>query len=303
MYKKILGYVLMYFIFSMIGWTVESTYRSIGETVTEKRGWRHLKIINSGFNNGPICPIYGAGVLVFEILLVPLNKHWWAVLLLGIVAADAVEYFTSFTMEKLFHARWWDYSNEFMNLHGRICLKHSIYWAVAAGIYVYLVSPLYHHLILFIPENYREILTYVILGVFLVDFTMTVIAALDIKRVMMKLETLRINVGMAGAFMKNAAGEFRGKALSRYDEFRETVITNKESAEKWFSDMAKAFHSTEKDLTDLESEEKSESHGKHSQKIYRISTLSERTEKSFNELKEKWEEIKSKLGTKNDKSA
>ena len=92
--------------------------------------------------------------------------------------------------------------------------------------------------------------------------------------------------------------------LPEYDEFRETVTTSKDSAEKWFADMAKTFRSTEEDLTDLASEEKSAAHGKRAKRIYRsFPELSGRTKKSFEELKEKFEEIKDKFGKKTDKSA
>lgn len=296
MYEKFLSYVLMFFLFSMIGWTVESTYRSIGETVTEKRSIKNFKIINSGFLYGPMCPIYGTGALVFEILLVPLRNHWWAVLLLGIVAADIVEYLTSYLMEKLFNARWWDYSEEFLNINGRICFKHTIYWAVFSIIYVYFISPLYYDLIDFIPEHYRTTLTYVIFGIFIVDLVLTVMAALDIKKAMKKLEGLKINVAMAGNFVRNAAGTFKGKTLAKYDEFRENIAQNGERFEEWIEDVSKQFRATASSLQELGSKEKSKDYGKRARHLYRVSpTMRLRTSKTFRELEEKWEEIKSKF--------
>ena len=137
MLDVIINYVFMFFVFSAIGWAIECTYRSLGEK----------KIINSGFLYGPMCPIYGTGCLVFELILVPLSepieKRLIPVLLLGMVLADIVEYATSYIMEKLFNARWWDYSNNFLNLHGRICFKHTCYWAIFAFVYVYLIAPVY----------------------------------------------------------------------------------------------------------------------------------------------------------------
>ena len=66
---------LMYFLYSALGWTVESTYRSLGETYRARKTTKEKKIINSGFLNGPLCPIYGAGAMVFEILLTPFKKQ------------------------------------------------------------------------------------------------------------------------------------------------------------------------------------------------------------------------------------
>ena len=104
MFDKLINYTFMFFLFSAIGWAIECTYRSLGEK----------KIINSGFLYGPMCPIYGTGCLAFELFLVPLSqpieKRIILVLLLGMLLADIVEYFTSYIMEKLFSARWWDYT-------------------------------------------------------------------------------------------------------------------------------------------------------------------------------------------------
>ncbi len=294
MYETILGYVLMYFVFSMIGWAVESMYRSIGETCTEKRKIWDFKFINSGFNYGPVCPIYGAGGLVFELLLVRPKLPFWAVLLVGMIAADIVEYVTSVAMEKLFNARWWDYSNEFMNLHGRICLKHTIFWGIFACAYVYFVSPLYYYLLSFIPEWLRPILTYIVLGVFLIDFSFTVFAALDVQKVMRKLENLRSSVAMAGSFVKNAAGDFKGKALARYDEFRDNVASSSEKFESWRNEIAGQIRSAEKDITELDSDVKTGKRRRAKKIFQRSNTMSERASKMIQEIKEKWEELKNK---------
>ena len=93
MLDKIVYYVLMFFIYSALGWAVESTYRTLGEYFSSGR--KEFKIINTGFLNGPICPIYGTGALVFDILVLPFSepheKRWWLVILIGAVFADIVE--------------------------------------------------------------------------------------------------------------------------------------------------------------------------------------------------------------------
>lgn len=133
-----LDYVLYFFFYSFLGWVVETIYCSIGEK----------KFVNRGFLTGPLCPIYGTGAVVFGVCLMPFyNKFgyskWYIILLvvlLGMLLADVVEFFTSLIMEKLFNARWWDYSNEKFNIQGRICLKHTLYWGLASGIFIYVVQ-------------------------------------------------------------------------------------------------------------------------------------------------------------------
>ena len=98
--------------------------------------------------------------------------------MLGIIIADVLEYVTSFVMEKVFHARWWDYSNEKFNLHGRICLKHSLYWATGAGSFIYIIQPfVLKYKELWVSDKLRNILVIIVGTVFAIDYISTVILA------------------------------------------------------------------------------------------------------------------------------
>ena len=109
--KTIETWFLWLMIYSIIGWVYESTICSIG----------HRKLINRGFLNGPYCPIYGTGAVL---VLLVLGRIQNPVLLFfaGAVVTCSLEYLTSWLMEKLFHARWWDYSKRKFNIDGRVCL-------------------------------------------------------------------------------------------------------------------------------------------------------------------------------------
>lgn len=108
--------LLLYFItYSFLGWCCESLYCSIG-------AW---KWINRGFVNGPFCPVYGFGALFTSMGLQYLPNRTLPVFLGGMVITSTLEYITGWGMEKIFHARWWDYSKRRYNLHGRICLLNS----------------------------------------------------------------------------------------------------------------------------------------------------------------------------------
>ncbi len=215
MFDTIINYVFMFFVFSAIGWAIECTYRSLGEK----------KIINSGFLYGPMCPIYGTGCLVFELILVPLSqpieKRLIPVLLLGMLLADIVEYATSYIMEKLFNARWWDYSNNFLNLHGRICFKHTCYWAIFAFVYVYLIAPMYQYALSFVPQNVRTIAVFVILAILSVDLTLTVKAAADINKLMKKLNAFKTTVSEKAELIKDATENKYEELLASADKLAE----------------------------------------------------------------------------------
>lgn len=93
-----LEYLFLWFLFySFAGWV----YESILVSVSERR------LVNRGFLNGPICPIYGCGAVLAIVLLHDLHNPF-AVFLISSIGACMLEYVTSWGMEKLFHARWWD---------------------------------------------------------------------------------------------------------------------------------------------------------------------------------------------------
>ncbi len=290
MYKTAIDYVLMFFFFSAAGWTGECTYRSLGER----------RVINTGFLYGPICPIYGTGAMVFEVLLVPLsqpvNKRWWVVLLVGVVAADIVEYLTSLGMEKLFHARWWDYSEEFLNINGRICFKHTCYWAVFSILYVYFISPTYRYIVSFIPDTLRPALVGVILALFGVDLVFTVIAAVDIGKFMQKLDALRLNVSTAAETVKEHAETFRDSAEQRVSVIRESVAENSERLEEWRADVTAQLASLRSQLNRYSERRGGEPIGARvRQRLIDSSTsMKNRAEKKLEELERKWNEYNKK---------
>ena len=197
MFNTVINYVFMFFLFSAIGWAIECTYRSLGEK----------KIINSGFLYGPMCPIYGTGCLAFQLILVPLSqpieKRLIPVLLLGMLVADIVEYATSYIMEKLFNARWWDYTGNFLNLHGRICFKHTCYWAIFAFAYTYIIAPIYNYVMSFIPQSVVTAAVFIILIILAVDLTLTVKAVADINKLLKKLYALKCTITEKAESVKN----------------------------------------------------------------------------------------------------
>lgn len=239
MLDTIINYVFMFFFFSAVGWAIECTYRSLGEK----------RIINSGFLYGPMCPIYGTGCLVFELILVPLSqpieKRLLPVLLLGMLLADVVEYATSYIMEKLFNARWWDYSNNFLNLHGRICLRHTCYWAIFAFVYVYIIAPMYQYALSFVPQNIRTIVVFVILAVLAVDLTLTVKAAADINKLLKKLNSFKKTFTEKAEIIKDTAE-------NKYEEF----IANADKLSDLKQDLSKQYNDILSGFKELSSKSK-----------------------------------------------
>ncbi len=123
---------LLLMTYSFLGWCGEMVYCSVGQRkLCEKRG----------FLNGPICPIYGHGALVVLLCLHGGCENPLLTFLLGAVLTSIVEYVTSFAMEKLFHMRWWDYSQYKFHINGRVCLLNSTLFGLASVFLCHVANP------------------------------------------------------------------------------------------------------------------------------------------------------------------
>lgn len=108
---------LIFIMFSFVGWISEVLYVGI---------FHEHKFVNRGFLYGPICPVYGFGGVVILLLPPSLYNTWIPLFFASMILCTAVEYLVSWIMEKMFHARWWDYSHYKFNINGRICLLNSV---------------------------------------------------------------------------------------------------------------------------------------------------------------------------------
>ncbi len=157
-------WALIFFIYSFTGWLVEVVRGLI---------LRH-KFVNRGFLIGPICPIYGFGALLLTILLGTIQNPV-AIFCVAFLGGSTLEYFTSFFMEKLFHVRWWDYSDRKVHLHGRICLTSSIYFGLAGILMVKVLNPLLLASISLLPNLLIIILAIVFILIYLADTILSLV--------------------------------------------------------------------------------------------------------------------------------
>jgi uncharacterized membrane protein len=125
------SYFSLFFIYSILGWFMEVVWTFIMDK----------KIINRGFMIGPYCPIYGVGCLMLVFFLNSFKNNIYLLFLMSVVICSILEYFTSFIMEKLFNARWWDYSDLKFNLNGRICARTMIPFGFLGVFVVSILNP------------------------------------------------------------------------------------------------------------------------------------------------------------------
>lgn len=163
--------LLLWFVaYSMLGWTYESILVSV-----QQRRW-----VNRGFLNGPLCPIYGTGavlcILAFSSVSNPVMLFFGCAL-----GASVLEYVTSWAMEKLFHARWWDYSNFRFNIQGRVCLIGAIIFGLGGVLITLVIQPYVALWTTMMPRPMLHWITGIALILLFIDLTITVLGVLHIE--------------------------------------------------------------------------------------------------------------------------
>lgn len=147
-----------FILFSLLGYIVECIYTSI---IDKKIN------IKRGFFYGPYCPIYGITILILDIFS-KLNIFYLSII--SIIIISLIEYFTSFILEKIFNKKWWDYSNQKYNLHGRICLKNLILFTIGGVYVVKKIIPI----IKFYLNDINYILIFLLFIIFIIDMSFSI---------------------------------------------------------------------------------------------------------------------------------
>lgn len=135
-------FILYFFVYGLLGWCTEVAFAA----------WKEHRFVNRGFLNGPICPIYGIGVGVVVQFLTPYKDSLLILYITSVILVTALEWATGFILEKVFHNKWWDYSNMPLNLNGYVCFLFSLIWGVACVIIVDFIHPLIHTALSYIPH-------------------------------------------------------------------------------------------------------------------------------------------------------
>lgn len=155
---------LLFIIYAFLGWIIEMFYNY----------FEHKKFVNRGFLIGPYCPIYGVGGLIVTIFLTKYKDSIFVTFGMSVILFALLEYFTSYLMEKLFKARWWDYSDKKFNINGRICLETLIPFGILGCVAIYVVNPLIFSLFSLINISILRVFAVIIFIVFLIDFSISV---------------------------------------------------------------------------------------------------------------------------------
>ena len=258
----------MFIIYSFAGWVMETVLVSV----------QSKEFVNRGFMNGPFCPIYGTGAVAVYLFLTPVQNNIFAVIILGGLIATVIEYFTSLVMEKLFNAKWWDYSDKKFNVNGRICLSISVCWGFLSAFMLKVMQPLSISLIDKIPRTFGEILGTMLIGYFISDISLTVFNILAMNSKLESINTLKeefiskleelpyfnkkeelkekfINAKNP-EFLTELKFNIEKELEKHYNEKYEHYIEKRENLENTINELKARFSSRKENLTKINSVEK-----------------------------------------------
>ena len=166
-------YILLFFVYSFLGWFMES----IGGIFVVK------KYVNRGFLIGPYCPVYGTGVVLITLLLNNSTDNCISLFINVMVICGVLEYLTGYLMEKIFKARWWEYSDNRFNINGRVCLETLVPFSIMGTLFLYVINPILINLFVSAPDILIHIITWVLFFIIIIDTIFSLIIMNAFKNV------------------------------------------------------------------------------------------------------------------------
>ena len=258
--KNFYELVWIFIIYAFIGWCAEVSFAAVDSG----------KFVNRGFLNGPYCPIYGCGVVIVVAVLTPIKESLFILFLGSMLLTTVLEFLTGFILEKVFHNKWWDYSDKPFNIMGYVCLKFSILWGLACTFIMKVLHPSIYKFITIIPHVLGIVLLSIIMTAFFIDLGVTVSTILKFNKrlklmdeVAQKMQQLSDEIGEniyegvttvkeKSEEVQDKAGELRGKFEEKTDAVREAFAENlleskteyehrKEAAKKEYEELTKKY--------------------------------------------------------------
>ena len=159
------GYELLWLFFSasFLGWVLETASAALSRR----------KFTNRGIVNAPFCIIYGVALTVITVFCQELQGFW--LFAECMILATVIEWVAGHMIERMYHERWWDYSNRKWNLDGYICLSASVLWGALGAVMMRWGNPLLEDIYHLLPYTVGRIVLWVLVGVLVLDMAATLI--------------------------------------------------------------------------------------------------------------------------------
>lgn len=220
--------LLYFFVYGFLGWCTEVGFAA----------FKTHHFVNRGFLNGPICPIYGVGVTAVITVLTPYKSDIIVLYILSVVLVTVLEGVTGWAMDKIFHNKWWDYSDMPLNIGGYVCLLFSIVWGFACLFIIYFIQPLVHDLLAFIPTIVGIVLI-IILGITLIaDLYVTASTIFKFNRRLAAMEKIAAEMHEISEQIGQEIFEKTIRAMDRQEASKEKLATATDEFKEKMQDTA-----------------------------------------------------------------
>lgn len=178
--NEIINMLAYFIIYSFFGWVMESLLKT----------YLQKKPVNSGFLYGPFCPIYGFGAIFMLLFLQGYRRNIVLLFIIAFFTMSLWEYMVGWLLEKIFHTKYWDYTENKFNIKGRVCLMNSLFWGFLGVIFICYLHPFLTEKIAQIPEKILMFNTIMIMIAIVVDTIISIVKVMNIKDKLEKLKEL-----------------------------------------------------------------------------------------------------------------
>ncbi|MEG0805993.1 MAG: hypothetical protein RSD97_07555 [Lachnospiraceae bacterium] len=221
--------------YAFLGWCMEVSYAALDLG----------KFVNRGFLNGPVCPIYGVGMVIVTGILTPLKENLIVLFVGSILLTTILEFLVGFVLEKVFHNKWWDYSMYPFNICGYICLKFSLIWGFACVFVVDLLHPILMKVIHWIPTTAGIVMLSIFSVMIMVDGIITIANILNLNKRIRLLDEI-------GKELKKISNELGENIYENVIEAVEKKESIKETVEEKKVTMTKTAQEKRRELERLQ---------------------------------------------------
>lgn len=202
-------YLLTYLIlYSFFGWILESICKTV-----EQR-----KFVNSGFLNGPICPIYGCGAIIMILCLNSLKDNIFLLFIVSFLVLSIWEYIVGVLLEKLFKTKYWDYSHLKFNIKGRVCLKNSIFWGILGVLFIKYIHPFIQSKIVLVPLDILIYCNVVLYIAVIIDTIVSSVKTVKLDKAISKLEEIENNIKDKIEELKDESKNISSRGLAELEQ-------------------------------------------------------------------------------------
>lgn len=229
---------IYFFVYGFLGWCTEVAFAACKEH----------RFVNRGFLNGPFCPIYGFGVSLVIIFLTPYRSNLILLYIASIILVTLLEGITGWAMDKIFHNKWWDYSNMPLNIGGYVCLPFSLVWGIACVAIMNLIHPLIHHVLALMPRTLGIVLI-VLFGILLIiDTCVTTSAIFKFNKQLEHMEKIASELHDLSNQLGENIYSTTVRALEAADDLQEKARDAVEDFHEKQQDAAENIHARTEEL-------------------------------------------------------